>query len=493
MMILMTAGQAAAEVTHRAEVVVLGAVRRVAAVMDRIYAAGDRLLLWSGMDPLFARMGDAGSLIARKRAQLAGLLTELEAGQKKMDEAPLSQAEGDALTAKAQEAEALQKELDAYDARRRLIEGGRKTAGEGLPATKEEKEKEERSRKRVVTSPGHLFVLSDEYKRYIREGKQGWSGAVDVKTLRGTRVTLTGKEAEEFEKKAFDAADLSDLGDEALVVPDRDPEIVRFEEPQVPTMEDLLTVLPTSSDAVRFVKLTQVDRAAASQATRGALKPYLRIEFDKATANVETIAVLSKVTEQDVEDAPRLVGIINGEMQLDVRLEKDRQIAWGSGAQGELHGIFTQGIPEFARAAVGDTLIDLIRRMRTDIRLQRLMPNGVTMHPLDWEEVELAKGSDQRYVWAVVQTAAGPRIWSMPVVETESMENPDTGERRLVVGDWKRAATLYNRSNGIRLAVGYVDDDFARNLRTLRAEQRAALALKRAFALTYSVTQEAES
>jgi hypothetical protein len=72
------------------------------------------------------------------------------------------------------------------------------------------------------------------------------------------------------------------------------------------------------------------------------------------------------------------------------------------------------------------------------------------------------------------------------------MTHPTTGERRLLVGDGIRGATVYDRHD-VRLAVGYVDDDFARNLRTLRAEERLALAVKRAGAFKSAVTAAAEA
>jgi HK97 family phage major capsid protein len=432
--------------------------------------------------------------LAQAKADLAKLFTELAEGQKEMEKGPIPQARGDELDKKAQEAEALQAGIAQAERIAGLAAKGREIPSPTMPATPEEKEKQAKQRSRLITTPGHLFVASDAFKQYRQNGKQGWSAYVDVKQARGTRVLLRGEEAEAFQQKAFSADTLSDLGDDAIIQVDRDPEVVRFEEPERLTLRDLLRVLPTTSDAVQFVRLTAVERAAASQATRGGLKPYLTITASKETVNVETIAVLSKVTEQDIEDAPRLVGIINGEMQLDVRVEEERQIAWGTGDNGQLEGIFDAGSGvaayEFDRAEVGDTLIDTIRRMRTDIILRNLQPTGVALHPIDWEEVELEKGSDSRYVWAVIQTVQGPRIWSMPVVESTAMENPNTGERRLTVADWMRGATLYDRHD-VRLAVGFVDDDFARNLRTLRAEERLALAVKRAHAFSWSTVQAA--
>lgn len=423
--------------------------------------------------------------IEKKKADLKQLLTELAVGQKEMDDAtgPFPQARGDELDKKAAEAETIQGELDRY-ARVAKLGGQSREIPKEAPVPGGPKAEKTEERKRVVTTPGHLFIASEQYKNWLGQ-RQGMSGQVDVKSVKGGRVELRGAEAEAFEKKVYDAATLSDLGDDALIMPYSDADLVRYAEPERRTLRSLMPSVPVTTDSVRYVKHTATDRAAAN-VQRGGLKPYLTVTFAPEVMPIETIAVLSKVTEQDIDDAPRLVAIINDEMQLDVEVEEERQLAWGTGTN-EISGIFDQAPTEFNRAVGGDTLIDTIRRMRTDLVLARVMPDGVAAHPLDWEEIELEKGSDSRYVWAVIQTLQGARIWSMPVVETAGMENPLTGEIRLVVADWKRAVTLYDRHD-VRLAVGFVDDDFARNLRTLRAEERLALAVKRPYAIEYTIT-----
>lgn len=430
--------------------------------------------------------------INQLRQDLGKLLTDLEAGQKEMEAGPLSQARGEELDRKADEAMQIQTAIEAYDRRAELIRAGRAVVAPTMPAD----DAERKSDRRVRATPGHLFVASDAFKNYVANGKAGWSGAVQVKSLRGRSVTLAGDDAEAFvramaERKEFDAATLPDIASDTLIAVQRDPEIMRSEEPEQLTIRDLLRTLPTSSDTVAFVTY-EYSRAAASQEGRGAPKPYATVKTERATTSVQTIAVMHKIAEQDIEDAPRLVEIINTEMRLDVKVEEERQLLWGSGSDGELLGLFTAGLPEFDRSQAGDTLIDLIRRMRTDIRLARLAPSGVVVHPIDWEAIELAKGSDERYVWAVIQTELGPRIWSMPVVESMAMEDPSTGDRRMIVADWLRGATLYDRHD-VRIAVGYVNDDFERNLRTLRAEERLAVALKRPAAFSWATTAEGGS
>lgn len=426
--------------------------------------------------------------IREMEANLKALAKELELGQVEMTAGPLSQERGEELEAKAQEMEELQVHLDRYNKIAGIVTNSKKVDKITLPG------EEFGGRKSIITTPGHLFVMSDAFKMYRAQGKQGWSSYVDMKAKLGSRtIKLVGDEAIAFERKAFDPATLSGLGTDVIVETERDQNIVRYEEPEVLTIRDVLGSAPTTSDAIRYVRHTQTVRAAESQfPRRGGVKKYLHVTFDAATVNVETIAVLSKVTEQDVDDAPRLVSYINGEMNLDIKVEEERQLLWGSGANGQIKGLFMEAIPEFDRAVAGDSVIDIIRRMRTDLRKKHVQPTFATVDPIDWESIELTKGTDKNYIWGLITDLRGPRIWSLRVVESDAMTHEETGERRLLVGDGVRGATVYDRHE-VRFAIGFVDDDFARNLRTLRAEERLALAVRRVWAFEYATTAEAVS
>jgi len=427
--------------------------------------------------------------IRAMEADLKALAKELEEGQIEMSAGKITQERGEELEAKAMEMEELQDHIDRYNKIAGITKKARQVDKVTMP------DDTDRNRKSIITTPGHLFVLSEGFAEFKKGNPMsGWSNKVEVGKRFGKKTRLYGEAAIAFEKKAFDPSQLSDLGEDALVQVDRDPEIVRFEEPEILTMRDVLNVVPTSSDAIRYVKHVATSRAAESQATRGGQKKYLTVTLEATDTAVRTLAVLSKVTEQDIDDAPRLVGLINGEMTLDVRVEEERQLTWGDGSNGTLFGLFDPsiGVPEFDRAEIGDTVIDTIRKIRTDLRKTRVQPNFVMIDPIDWEEVELTKGSDTHYIWGLITDLRGPRIWSLRVIESDAMTNLETNERRILVGDGVRGATIYDR-NSIQLAVGFVNDDFERNLRTLRAEERLAFAVKRAFAFEYATTAEAES
>jgi len=423
----------------------------------------------------------------KKPAKIREMEANMKALANEMAAGVISQERGEELEEKAKEMEELQDHLDRYNKIAGVVRSSREVKDVTLPSN------ENIARKRLFTTPGHLFVGSKEFKIF-QANQTGWSGKVAAGTRLGKNVLLTGQEAADFESKAFDPANLAALGTDSIIPYDRDPELVRYQEPEILTIRDMLNVVPTTSDTIKFVKYTTVARGAAPQSSRGGLKAFIKMSTELVSTSVETIAVLAKVTEQDIDDAPRLVGLINGEMTLDVKVEEEEQLAWGDGLNGSLKGLFhpDNGIPEFNRAAGGDTLIDTIRKMRTDLRKVRTTPNFVAIDPTDWEQVELAKGTTNYYIWGLISDMRGPRIWSLQVVESDGMTNLETGERRVLMGDGKRGATIYDRA-GIQLAVGFMDDDFGRNLRTMRCEERLALGVKRSFAFEYLVTDEPSS
>lgn len=433
------------------------------------------------------------SELKRIEAERKALLKDLELGEAEMRAGNVPQARVDDLVEKAKQVEAYDQQISNYNRISGAVKSSKTVDSPTLPGGGP-------MSNRLITSPGHIFAMSDAVRQYRAIGKQGWSAYVDIKNARGKRAVLYGEEADAFRvKAAYDPNTLPSFAEE-VIAPTRDPDLIRSEELDILTVRDVMNVTPITTDAVRFTKF-EVTRAAASQAGRGGLKPYIDVAVTVDSTDVETIAVLAKVAEQDIDDAPRLVNVINNEMRMDVRAEEERQLIWGDGTSNNLEGLFTQGVEawEFTRAEVGDTIIDTIRRMRTDLRKRRVIgqaaPVGtaVLIDPIDWEDVELTKSTaDEHYIWGVVQTVRGPQIWSLRVVETDAMTNPDTGARRIVVGDFLRGATLYDRQD-VRMAVGFVDDDFARNLRTLRAEERLALGVKRPWAFSWTETAAAST
>ena len=93
--------------------------------------------------------------------------------------------------------------------------------------------------------------------------------------------------------------------------------------------------------------------------------------------------------------------------------------------------------------------------------------------------MRLLKDTDGKYLLGDPQTVVAPSLFGLPVIVTKSMTAGS-----FLVGDFMSAGTLYDRW-APRVEVGFENDDFTKNLITIRAENRLALAVKNGDALVY--------
>lgn len=456
-----------------------------------------------------------------KRGQLKSLLKELQAGQVKLSEkGSLAQNESEALDAKAEEAEALQTEIDSYDQKQRRLQGvldnGCKVADAGLPPDHQE------GGESKGTGAGMEFKL-DDYRRstasdgervvgYMRLGQfvtaqkalQDFvrAGAPKQQTtiasvpslimLKGMSQPVVPVSASQV-KAAYESKAVPTFGDE-VIDPIRLPEIIRVDEHDRLQLRDVLDIQQTSSDAVKFTRIVSYTRAAGTVA-HSAQKPQAAMAMDSVTEPVKTIAVWMPVEEQQLSDYPALSGLINGELLYDVDKHLEELVMYGDGTGEDFSGILNDAAVLDARTASGDTLIDISRRGITDVRRAGYEPNAIMIDPLDWEDIVLEKGNDNRYIWVVVTEGATQRLWAVPVIESVAMEDfqgNSTEARNLLVGDFARGATLWDRMRS-QIAVGWINDQFIRNQRTILAEMRAAFGVKRPGAFRKHQTQAASS
>jgi HK97 family phage major capsid protein len=210
------------------------------------------------------------------------------------------------------------------------------------------------------------------------------------------------------------------------------------------------------------------------------------------SATVRTQAVTIPVTEQMLADAPFLVGEINGRLVYDLEKLLEEEMMYGSGSGQHFAGILND--TDVLEAPSTGSTLDQIRRGMARVRKSGYRPNAVVMDPIDAGELVLTKGSDNHYLYQVFPTAdGGTQVWGIRIVESSSMEETALAsepERNILVGDFTRGATLWNRE-AISLAIGWVNAQFTSNERTIRAERRAAFAVREPLAFRKITTHAA--
>lgn len=250
------------------------------------------------------------------------------------------------------------------------------------------------------------------------------------------------------------------------------------------TIRDLLPVGRTSSNMVEFAKENVFTDNAGPQIGSGSpteyenvTKPESNITFTLGTAAVTTLAHFILASRQVLSDAPMLQSYIDGRLTYGLKLEEESQLLNGTGVDNNLSGLTTNQTT-FNRGATDDTKVDTLRKAITQCQLSEYSASGIVLNPSDWEEIELLKDTTNQYIFANPQRAAGPVMWGKPVVVTNSMTSGN-----FLVGAFDMAAQIWDREEATVEVSREDNDNFRRNMVTILAEERLALAIYRAAAL----------
>lgn len=303
-------------------------------------------------------------------------------------------------------------------------------------------------------SAGEQFAEAENVKNFLSSDPS--SGRVDLR-LKATLTSLT-----------TDAA--GSVGD--AINQTRLPGILPLAQRRM-TVRDLLSPGRMDGSTLEYVKETGFTNAAAMVA-EGAAKPESDIKLDLVTTSAKVIAHWMKASKQVLSDISQLKSIIDQRLLYGLAYVEENQILNGDGTGQNLNGIVTQATAFSAPITIADlNKFDVLRLAMLQAALAEYPATGHVLHPSDWAEMETLKDSEGRYLIGNPQGTASPSLWGLPVVTTQAMPVGD-----FLTGAFMLGAQLFDRWDA-RVETGFVNDDFTKNLVTILAEERVALAVYR--------------
>lgn len=242
------------------------------------------------------------------------------------------------------------------------------------------------------------------------------------------------------------------------------------------TVRDLLTPGRTSQPSIQYpVESGYTNSAATVSETSGPTKPQSEIKFDIRNTSVTTIAHWVLATRQILDDAPMLQSYIDGRLRYGLAYVEEGQLLNGGGTGTDLNGIYTQATAFAASSlVVTPTKIDVLRYAMLQGALAELPASGHVLNPIDWAGIETLKDGEGRYLIGNPQGSIQPTLWGLPVVATQAMTSGS-----FLTGAFQMGAQIFDREDA-RVEVSTEDsDNFRKNLVTILAEERLALAVYR--------------
>lgn len=316
-----------------------------------------------------------------------------------------------------------------------------------------------------IKTAGEQFAESEDFKGLVSKGRGNAILRLKAVTSITSLTTGTG-------------------GVGAGIVPDYLPGILTPALRQF-TIRDLLMPGRTSSSSITYVQESGFQNMTASVA-EGALKPQGDMQFTRLTTPVQTLAHWVKCSNQILSDIPQLETYIDTRLTYGLKFVEEVQLLAGDGTGTNLLGLIPQSTAYLTSLTqVGDTKLDTLRRAILQVRIAEFRASAIVLNPIDWTDIELQKDTIGRYIWANVQSMAGQVLWRLPVVDTNAMP-----AGKFLTGAFNMAAQVFDRQDANVQVSTEDQDNFVKNMVTIRVEERLALVVFRPQSFVYGTFPE---
>ena len=212
-------------------------------------------------------------------------------------------------------------------------------------------------------------------------------------------------------------------------------------------------------------------QGAPAVTAEGAEKPQVHFADPTVkTVSLKKIACHIKESEEYINDYPFLASAINGRLMYELGLVEQNTLVTDLLATS---GIGTGSI---TAAATYLDVAEAILQAAMDVQASSgFAADAIALNPADWFKLRTLKLTTNEYFAGGPFGAQNlPSLWGIPVCVT-----PAIAANKFVVGAFKTCGSVV-ANGGMRVeAVNTNEDDFVKNLMTIRAEERLALAVRR--------------
>lgn len=211
-------------------------------------------------------------------------------------------------------------------------------------------------------------------------------------------------------------------------------------------------------------------QGAPAVTAEGAEKP--QIHFADPTVKTVSLAKIAchiKESDEYISDYPFLASAINGRLLYELGLVEQNKLVTDL--------LATSGIQSgtIAANATADAIADAILLAAMDVQNgSGFAADAVLINPTNWYTLRIGKHNGEYYGGGYFGQQSIPNLWGIPVCVSTAV-----AAGTIVVGAFKSCGSVVAHGGVSVEAVNTNEDDFVKNLMTIRAEERMALAVRR--------------
>lgn len=268
------------------------------------------------------------------------------------------------------------------------------------------------------------------------------------------------KAATDTQTSPAGAVDFATTFDRNVVTAPRTPLVIR----------DLFGAETISGSTLVYLVEGAIQGAPAVTA-EGAEKPQIHFaDPTPKTVSLAKIACHIKESDEYIDDYPFLASAINGRLLYELGLvEQNKLVTDLLGTSGIQTG-------SYAANATAADIADAILQAAMDVQNgSGFDADAIVINPVDWYTLRVAKDGELRYYGGGFFGAQNvPNLWGIPVCVSTAV-----AAGTIIVGAFKTCGSVVQKGGISVEAANTNEDDFVKNLMTIRAEERLALAVRR--------------
>lgn len=249
-------------------------------------------------------------------------------------------------------------------------------------------------------------------------------------------------------------------------------------------LRDLIPSSTTDSNMYEFTRESSFTNSAAGQGTGSSPETFENVAkaesgmtFSLVQEPVVTLAHFVPASKQVLQDANGLAAHIDGRLLYGLKLKEETESLVGTGGGHQLNGLITLATSWApSMSPQSNNNLDILRDAIRQAQVSEYAPDFIVLNPLDWFNIETKKvnaGTDDRYIVGDPTRALGPNLWGLPVIVTNSMS-----AGQFLLGNAMAAEYKDREQSQILVSLEH-SDNFTKNMVTVLAEERVALATYR--------------
>jgi HK97 family phage major capsid protein len=239
---------------------------------------------------------------------------------------------------------------------------------------------------------------------------------------------------------------------------------------QRPTIKVRNIVNSGTTTSKFVVYITQTNAIGADWTAEGVAKTLFAPTYEEVSEEVKKVAGTIKISKEMLADLAFIQSEINTDLMEAIASQIENSLINGAGGS-EINGLIgyaqTFAAGTFASSVPLANETDVIRVAIAQIQAANFEPTHVVLNPNDVAKMQLTKTNTGEYTYPMflVDAMGVQTVANLPIVSTTNIAAGD-----FLVGDMTKSNVRVRED--VNMQVGYVNDDFQRNMVTILAEAR---------------------